>query len=172
MGEPTRVLHHEVENVAVNHQIAPSIDTDMDGIYHHIDAAKMRAVIIPQDLVVIAGDVNDLGALARLAQHFLHEVVVRLRPVPVGLQRPAIDDIADEIDGIGIMAAEEVQQSVGLRAAGAEVDVGDKQSAKASFGTLFTHSVTSHAEQLADSHDSVMTVHAADGTAGSKQTRV
>ena len=118
----------------------------MDGVFHDVDAAEMGAVIVPQELVVIAGHVDDLGALARLAQHLLHEVVVRLRPVPAGFQRPAVDDIADEIDGVGIMAAEEVQQSVGLRAAGSEVDVGDKQSAKAPFGALFTHSVTSHAQ--------------------------
>ena len=133
MGEPARVLHHEIEDIAVNDEIAPAVDAGMDGVLHDIDAAEMRAVIVAQELVVIAGDVDDLGALARLAQHLLHEVVVRLRPVPVGLQRPAVDDIADEIDGIGIMAAEEIQQSVGLRAAGSEMDVGDKQSAKAPF---------------------------------------
>jgi len=32
MGEPARVLHHEIEDVAVNHQIAPSVDALMDGI--------------------------------------------------------------------------------------------------------------------------------------------
>jgi hypothetical protein len=43
------------------------------------------------------------------------------------------------------MAAQKVQQSVGLRTAGAEVDIGDKQSAKSPFRQLFTHRVTSHA---------------------------
>ena len=157
MGEPARVLHHEVEDIAVDHEITPPVDAGMNGVFHHVDAAEMGAVIVPQEFVVIAGDIDDLGALARLAQHFLHEVVVRLRPVPVGLQRPAVDDIADEIDGIGIMAAQEVQQSVGLRAAGPEMDVGDKQSAKAPFRQLFTHSVIPMREQLTDSRDSVMT---------------
>ena len=117
----------------------------MDGVFHDVDAAEMRAVIVAQEFVVIARHVDDLGALARLAQHLLHEVVVRLRPVPARLQRPAVDDIANEIDGVGIMAAEEIQQPVGLRAAGPEMDVGDKQSAKAPFGALFTQGVTSHA---------------------------
>jgi hypothetical protein len=44
-----------------------------------------------------------------------------------------------------------------LRTAGSEMDIGDKQSAKAPFRQLVTHSVTSHAEQLADSRDNVMT---------------
>jgi hypothetical protein len=43
------------------------------------------------------------------------------------------------------VAAEKVQQSVGLRTAGSEMDVGDKQSAKSPFRQLFTHRVTSHA---------------------------
>jgi hypothetical protein len=43
------------------------------------------------------------------------------------------------------MAPKEVQQAIGLRAARSEMNVGDKQSAKASFRTLVTHSVTSHA---------------------------
>ena len=145
MGEPARVLHHEVEDIAVDDEIALAVDAVMDGVFDDVDAAEMRAVIVAQELVVIARHIDDLGALARLAQHLLHEVVVRLRPVPVGFQRPAVDDIADEIDGVGVVAAEEVQQPVGLRAAGSEMDVGDKQSAKAPLGAFFTQGVTSHA---------------------------
>ena len=93
---------------------------------------------------MIAGDIDDLGALADLAQHLLHEVVVRLRPVPVRLQRPTIDDIADQIDGVGVMTPKKVQQLFGLRAAGSEMDVGYKQSAKAPLRAFLTHRVTSH----------------------------
>jgi hypothetical protein len=104
MGEPARVLHHEIEDVAVDDEIALAVDALMNGVFHHVDAAEMRAVIVAQELVVVARHVDDLGALARLAQHLLHEVVVRLRPVPARLQRPAVDDIADEIDGVGVVA--------------------------------------------------------------------
>ena len=57
--------------------------------------------IVAQELVVVAGDVDDARALARLAQQLLHDVVVRLRPVPALLQPPAVDDVADEIDRLG-----------------------------------------------------------------------
>src|ERR1700736_577507 len=63
-----------------------------------------------------------------------------------------------EINGIAIVAAEEGQQPSGLRAAGAEMDVRDKQSAKAPFRTLFTHSVIPMRKQVPESRDSVMTV--------------
>src|ERR1035437_3871188 len=98
----------------------------MNGVFHDVDAAEMSAVVISQELVVIAEHINDLGPLARLAQHFPREFVVRLRPVPAGLQGPAVDYIADEIDGIGIIAAEKIQQTIGLRAARSEMDIGDK----------------------------------------------
>src|SRR5262249_31182148 len=141
MSEPARVLHDEIEDVAVNDEVAAAVGTGMHGVFHDIDAAEMRAVIVAQELVVIAGDVDDLGTLARLAQHLLHEVVVRLRPVPVRLQRPAVDDIADQIDRVGIVAAKEIQQSVGLRAAGSEMNIGDEESAKAPFRIFITRRV-------------------------------
>jgi predicted MPP superfamily phosphohydrolase len=53
-------------------------------------------------------------------------------------------DVVENTVHVGVVGLEEVQQPVGLRAAGSEMDVGDKQSAKAPFGTFFTHRVTSH----------------------------
>src|SRR5258708_29672647 len=67
MSDPARILHHEVENIAVNHEITPSIDTDMDGVFHDVDATEMRAVIVPHELFVLTGDVHDLAAFPRLA---------------------------------------------------------------------------------------------------------
>jgi hypothetical protein len=113
----------------------------MNGVFHDVDAAKMGAVVVAQEFVVIAGNVDDPGALARLAQHFLHEVIVRLRPGPIGLQGPTVNDITDQINGFGIMAAQKIQQSFGLRAAGAKVNIGDEQRAIAPFGTLFSHRI-------------------------------
>src|ERR1700724_1096657 len=37
---------------------------------------------------------------------------------------------ADQIDGVGVVVAEKIEQPVGLTAAGPEGDVGDEQSAK------------------------------------------
>src|SRR5262249_30456448 len=141
---------------AVDDEVAAAVRAGMDSVLDDIDAAEMRTVILTQEFVVIAGDVDDLGALARLAQHLLHQIVVRLRPVPVRLQRPAVDDVTDQVDGVGIMVAEKIEQLVGLRAAGSEMDIGDKQSAKAPLRAFFTCSVTSHIRALTDSHDKAM----------------
>jgi hypothetical protein len=70
------------------------------------------------------------------------------------------------------MGTEEVQQPVSLRSAGAKVDVGDKQGAKALF-VAFTHHVSFHVEQLTDLHDTAMTIYAASAAAvRSKVTNV
>ena len=85
---------------------------------------------------MIAGNVNQPRALARPAQQFLHHVVVRLRPIPGRAQRPAVDDIADEVDRFCVVMAEEVEQPVGLTAARSQMDVGDEQRAKPSRGVI------------------------------------
>ena len=85
---------------------------------------------------MIAGDVNYSRALACLPQQLLHHIVVGLRPIPGRSQRPAVDDVTDEIDRFGFVTAEEVEKLVGLAAACSEVDVGDEQRAKSPRGVL------------------------------------
>jgi hypothetical protein len=83
-------------------------------------------------LVVIAGNVDDVGALAGLAQDLLHDVVMCLRPVPPALQAPAVDDVTHEIQMVALVFLQEVEQQLGLAAARAEMDVGQEDRAMAS----------------------------------------
>ncbi len=134
--EPARLRHHEIEDVTVNDQIAAAIETFVDRVFHDLDAAEVRAVVAAQKFIVIAGNVDQPRTLARLPQQFLHDVVVRLRPIPGRTKRPAVDNIADEIDCFCVVMAEEVEQPVGLAAARSQVDVGDEQRAKPSRGVV------------------------------------
>src|SRR6185312_1761194 len=104
-----------------------------------LDTAEMRAVEVAQELVVVAWDVDHARALARLAQELLHDVVVGRGPVPVGTQRPAVDDVADEVDGVRVVVPQKVEQAFGLTAAGAEVHVGNEQGTKTSRGLVLGH---------------------------------
>ena len=130
--QPARLRHHQVEDVAVHDQIAAAVGALVDGVLHHLDAAEMGAVIAAQEFVVVARDVDDARTLAALAQQFLHHVVMRLRPIPRRAQRPAVDDVADEVNGVGFVVAQEVEQFFGLAAARAEMHVGNEESAKPS----------------------------------------
>ena len=89
------------------------------------DAAEGEVEEMAGGFVVVAGDVDDLGAFARLAEDFLHDVVMRLMPVPAAPQLPAVDDVADEVEVIGFGAPQELEQTAGLAAGRAEVGVRD-----------------------------------------------
>jgi hypothetical protein len=104
------------------------------GLADDVDAAEMQVEIVAQHLVVVARHVDDARALARLAQQLLDDVVVRLVPVPAALQPPAVDDVADEVDRLGVVVAQEVEQEVGLAAGRAEMDVGEPDRAPAPLG--------------------------------------
>src|ERR671931_2067498 len=101
--EPTRVADDHVEQVPVNDKIAFAVGGDVDGVLEHLDAAEMGTVAVAQELVVIAGNVEQAHAFARLTQQLLHDVVVKLRPIPGGFQLPAVNDVADQINGVGFV---------------------------------------------------------------------
>jgi hypothetical protein len=105
----------------------------------NLDAAEMGAGKIAQEFVMIAGDIDDAGPLARLAQHFLDHVIAILRPIPAALQPPAVNDIADEVDCIGLVVAQEIQQKIGLGGLGAEMHIGNEQRTEASSVHCFHH---------------------------------
>ena len=81
---------------------------------------------------MITRDIDQSRPLARLAQQFLDDVVVRLRPMPAGGELPAIDDVAHQIDGFRIVMAKEIKELLGLAGARAEMHIGDEQRANSS----------------------------------------
>ena len=103
IGEPARIVDDGVELVAVDDEQPLAVGGLVDGAVGDDDAAEMHTLELARELVMVAGDVGDAGALARLAQQFLHDVIVALRPVPAPPQPPAIDDIADEVDDVSIV---------------------------------------------------------------------
>ena len=85
---------------------------------------------------MIAGNVDDTSTLARLTENFLHDVIVRLWPIPGGAQRPPVDDVADEINHFGVVMAEEIEELVGLTAARTKMHIGDEERTKPSRGVV------------------------------------
>jgi hypothetical protein len=61
--------------------------------------------------------------MPRTAQYLLHDRVVRLRPVDALLEGLEIDDVADEEKLVRGVAAQEIDEPVGLARAHAEVNV-------------------------------------------------
>ena len=88
---------------------------------------------------MVAGDVDDAGALAALRSSFCTTSLCDLRPVPGAAQPPAVDDVADQVDRLGVVVAQEIEQEFGLGRLRSEMEVGDEQRAE------FAGCVASHA---------------------------
>jgi len=130
-GEPACVAHDAVELVAVDHQELAAVRRRVDRVFLHVHLAEGELAILPRCLVVVAGDVDHVGALARLAHDLLHHVVVGLRPVPPALQAPAVDDVAHQVEMLALVSLQEIEQQFGLAAAGAKMDVRQEDRAVA-----------------------------------------
>src|SRR5581483_278176 len=128
-SEPLGVAHHDVELVAVNDKVAPTVGADMDGVALDGDAAEMYPAIVAQGLVVIAGNEHEVGALAHLAQDLLQDVIMGLRPVDAAPYAPEVDDVADQIDARGIVAAKEIEEGLCLTGLGAQMQIRDEKRA-------------------------------------------
>ena len=129
IGQPARVLHHAVEEVAVGDQKAPAVGGDVDHLVRHFDVAEGQPHELPRHRIVVAGHVDHARALARLAQQLLHHVVVGPRPVPAAAQLPAVDDVADQIQRVGFVVLQKIEQITRLAAGRSQVDVGNPQGA-------------------------------------------
>ena len=121
--EPAGVADDEVEAVAVHDEVALAVGGDVHDLLGEFDAAEIRAEVVAQEFVVVARHVDESRPLAHLAQDLLDDVVVRLRPIPAALQPPAIDDVADEVDRVGIVMPQKVEQHSRLASLGSEMHV-------------------------------------------------
>jgi hypothetical protein len=72
---------------------------------------------------MVTRHVDEARALACFAQQLLHHVVVGLRPVPAGLQLPAVDDVTDEVDDVSLEVAQKREKPVRLARLGPQMHV-------------------------------------------------
>ena len=128
-GQPPHPPQRRVEPVAMHHQVLPSVGAVMDRLADHLDPAQPDADGVAQELVVVAGHVQDARSVLLLSQQAAHDVVVRAWPVPARLEAPAVDHVADQVDQLGIAGLQQVEQAFGLAVTGAEMQVGDEQCA-------------------------------------------
>ena len=116
--------NHGVELVPVNNEHPASVRQAMNGMLLQ-DDITIGAIKFGEQIVVIPRDVNDACAFARLAQDFLHDVVVLLRPVNAAAQLPDVDQVAHHIERFEFVLAQEIEQRARVRAARAQMHVRD-----------------------------------------------
>ena len=158
-GEPPGVAHDQVELISVDHEVAPAVGAFVNGMFGEFDPTEAGADVIPQELVVVAWDVDQPRPLADLAQELLYDVVVRLRPVPARFEAPAVDDVPDKINKVSIVAPEEVQQERRLASLRSEVDIRkEKRTDSDRLFCLHHGNSFSGATSKSDSHCNSMTL--------------
>jgi hypothetical protein len=132
--EPLDVLNDRVELVAMDdQQLAP-----IRGAVQRAPRDRQAAVfadVFAQQFIVVAGNIDNPGAFASFAQDFLDHVVVGLRPVAAPAQTPDIEQIADDIEGLELVIAQELQDGIRVAAARPQMEIGDPASAE------FVHSL-------------------------------
>ena len=131
LGEPWCKADNAIELVTMKHEIAFALGAGVNGLVQHGDLAETQIDEIAEVFIVIAGNVEDLGSLAGLAQQFLDDVVVALEPVPGLAQRPGVHNVAHKIEIFRIRGFEEFDEGLRLRTTGAQVNVGHKNCAVA-----------------------------------------
>ena len=116
VGQPLAVLNHAVEPVAMQDQEATAVGGGVDGFVADPDAVEFAAALVAQHGVVVARQVEDPGPLFRLAQDQVDDGRVGCRPVPVALDFPEIEDVADQVEVFRFGGGEEMVEYVLLMA--------------------------------------------------------
>src|SRR6478672_9783465 len=122
------MAHDHVELVTVNDEIALAVSRSMNRPSLDLDAAKGQAEELAGEFIVVAGNEHHPRAATNLAQQFLDDVVVRLRPVPARTEPPAVNDVAHQVNGVGLDMTKHIQNKMGLAAARAQVQIRQEQS--------------------------------------------
>ncbi len=122
-------MRQAVRLMAVDDEIFFAVRRGVDDLVRHHHAAETHPGELVDELIVVAGDINDFGLLAAFAEQFLDEDVVVAAPEPAELQLPAVNEIADEVEVLAIHHAQKVQQLLDAGVLGAEMDVGNPDRA-------------------------------------------
>jgi len=124
MGETVKLM-------PVNHEITFAIRRGVDRAFDEGHGAEAHAQEFLQEFVVIARDESDARFLAVLAEQFLNQEIVVLRPIPLAAQLPAIDEITDDVEMLAFRIAQKIEQFADLRVFGAKMNVRNPKRAVA-----------------------------------------
>ena len=115
--EPLVALDDAVVLVAVDHQQMAPVGGLVVHLVAQVDVAELEVAVAAQEFVVIAGDDEHPAPALGLGEHAPDHVGERLRPVAPGLEAPAVDHVADQVETLAVVLLEEVRQRGGAAAA-------------------------------------------------------
>src|SRR5450830_1989113 len=102
----------DVADVAMGHQIAAPIGRLMHDVPFDLDAAKTRADVVAEEVVMVAGNVDNPRTGSRQIEKPLQDLM--MCGFPIARQRvPVVHDIADEIDRLSVVCPQEIEDQIG-----------------------------------------------------------
>jgi hypothetical protein len=96
----------------------------MDGMVLDRDCA-VHPVKRTDHLIMVARDVDNARAFARLAQDLLDDAVMRLRPVTAPAHLPDINEIAHDIEPLEIVFPQKIEQPGSAAPACPQMNIGN-----------------------------------------------
>jgi hypothetical protein len=78
---------------------------------------------------MISRDVDQPNPFSYLTEELLDDIIMLLGPVPTRFEPPAVDDVAHEVDRIGVDCPKKIKEQVALTTFRAKVQIGDEECA-------------------------------------------
>lgn len=116
--------------VAMGDQQPAAVQQGVDAASAHLHGRHHQTAEAADGTVVVAGHVDDLGAAPGLRMQGGDHLLVRRIPDRAPLRHPPqVDDVADQIQGLATLAADERGDLGGMAVPRAQVQVGQEQGA-------------------------------------------
>ena len=123
-------LRLRIELVAVHDQQPAPVGGDVHRAPPHAHRGQRQAAEAAHRTIVVAGNVDDVGARATQRMQRFDHALVRGLPMRAPMREPPqIDDVADEVKAIAAQRFEEHREFRGVAVLGSDVDVGEKGGA-------------------------------------------
>jgi len=124
------VLDDEVILIAVRHQQHPAIGRAMGRLMGDAHAAKIKAHVLAEGVIMVAGDVDDLCAALGLLEDAANDLIVGGRPVPALLDGPEVENVTDEIQPLAHDVLKKRRKLLGPHAAEAQMRIADENGSE------------------------------------------
>ncbi len=112
--QPACKLHHAIELVAVQHQKLAPIRRGMHHFVFQTDRGNPVMNKRTQKLIVITTNVGYLRATLCPFKQQVHNLVVECIPIPAFAQGPTVNNIADQIQMVGLIVLQKIKQKLGF----------------------------------------------------------
>jgi hypothetical protein len=103
----------DIELITVQHEKASFIHSHMNGIERNYKRPYAETCHFAHEGIVISGYVNQRNPSLHLSMQHIQNSIMGIWPIDAD----AIEDIANQIDGLGFMGLQELQQPFGLTVA-------------------------------------------------------